>query len=334
MKWNSKQNSFETKTGNLLFTLFWAIAFIFILPETGNAQQIADTTFLPTIKTPVHRIPSRPIVGIDEVHNNFHTAFERYLTFSTLLRRDGYRIVRNQQIFTPQTLAALDILVITNALHINNVESWKNPTYSAFSETEIEALVSWVNAGGSLLLIADHMPFPGAVTNLASQFGVHMRNGFAFPDEESLQPPTVFYHSRNQIVSHPITTGAFTGEPIDSIATFTGHAFQIDDPVQGLIRFSKGAIQLEPNEAWQFDERTPQHTINGWYQGAVVEFGKGRVAVFGEAAMFTAQLAGPHRWPMGMNHSSATQNVAFLRNLIAWLSGAPEIYSSASRNRR
>ncbi|MBI3470619.1 MAG: hypothetical protein HY013_04620 [Candidatus Solibacter usitatus] len=33
----------------------------------------------------------------------------------------------------------------------------------------------------------------------------------------------------------------------------------------------------------------------GYLQGAVLPFGKGRVAVFGEAAMFSAQLSGRTR---------------------------------------
>jgi hypothetical protein len=53
----------------------------------------------------------------------------------------------------------------------------------------------------------------------------------------------------------------------------------------------------------------------------VLAFGRGRVAVFGEAAMFSAQLAGPERRPMGMNAPEAPQNPRFLLNLVRWLAG-------------
>lgn len=56
-------------------------------------------------------------------------------------------------------------------------------------------------------------------------------------------------------------------------------------------------------------------------QGAVLRFGRGRVALFGEAAMFTAQLAGPTRKPVGMNAPEAGQNAQFVLNLLHWLSG-------------
>lgn len=70
-----------------------------------------------------------------------------------------------------------DVLVIANALHAHNVSNWAKPIYQAFSSQEIKDIKSWVNNGGSLLLISDHMPFPGAIDSLAFSFGV--LDGFA-----------------------------------------------------------------------------------------------------------------------------------------------------------
>jgi hypothetical protein len=53
----------------------------------------------------------------------------------------------------------------------------------------------------------------------------------------------------------------------------------------------------------------------------MLQHGAGRVVVFGEAAMFSAQLAGPEKIPMGMNQESATQNPQLLLNIIHWLDG-------------
>ena len=44
---------------------------------------------------------------------------------------------------------------------------------------------------------------------------------------------------------------------------------------------------------------------------------KGKVVVFGEAAMFTTQKVGKIK--MGMNSKAATENLQFLRNIIHWL---------------
>jgi hypothetical protein len=50
-----------------------------------------------------------------------------------------------------------------------------------------------------------------------------------------------------------------------------------------------------------------------------MNYGKGRVVVFGEAAMFTAQLQGKSK--VGMNEKSASQNFQFLLNVMHWLDG-------------
>jgi hypothetical protein len=73
--------------------------------------------------------------------------------------------------------------------------------------------------------------------------------------------------------------------------------------------------------AWTWDQSTPRVPVGGWSQGAVMRAGEGRVAVFGEAAMFTAQLRGPDRVPMGMNAPYAAGNHKFLLNVSHWLSG-------------
>jgi hypothetical protein len=55
--------------------------------------------------------------------------------------------------------------------------------------------------------------------------------------------------------------------------------------------------------------------------GAMRQYGKGRVVVFGEAAMFTAQVQGPQKRKMGMNLPTAKQNPQLLLNIIHWLDG-------------
>jgi hypothetical protein len=52
-------------------------------------------------------------------------------------------------------------------------------------------------------------------------------------------------------------------------------------------------------------------------------YGEGRVAVFGEAAMFTAQIAGEQQRRFGMNSDVAGQNLPFLLNVMRWLTEAP-----------
>ena len=66
-------------------------------------------------------------------------------------------------------------------------------------------------------------------------------------------------------------------------------------------------------------DRTPQISGAGMLQGVLLRPGKGRLAVFGEAAMFSAQTSGPTRF--GFNDPTAPQNAQFVLNTLHWLSG-------------
>ena len=50
-----------------------------------------------------------------------------------------------------------------------------------------------------------------------------------------------------------------------------------------------------------------------------MDWGKGRLFMASEAAMFTAQLAGREKRKMGMNAPEASQNKTFVLNVIHWL---------------
>ena len=143
------------------------------------AQQVADLNYKPPIARPAYESGKGPRVVIDGAHHNFHTAEGRYKPFAKLLRRDGYRVDALRQPFSAESLKGVDVVVISNALNERNVKDWSLPNPSAFTQDEIAALHGWVEKGGSLLLIADHMPFPGAASELAKAFGVEFSNGFA-----------------------------------------------------------------------------------------------------------------------------------------------------------
>ncbi len=59
---------------------------------------------------------------------------------------------------------------------------------------------------------------------------------------------------------------------------------------------------------WLFSQQVADTTYNPSIQSPVYEAGKGKVVAFGEAAMFTAQLAGPQKQKAGMNNEVAPEN--------------------------
>jgi hypothetical protein len=75
-----------------------------------------------------------------------------------------------------------------------------------------------------------------------------------------------------------------------------------------------------PRSPFQFSARTPRISATNLLQGAVVYHGQGRLAVFGEAAMFSAQVVGPDKRPIGMNAPDARDNYRLALNLLHWLS--------------
>jgi len=243
----------------------------------------------------------------------------RYFAFARLLQRDGYVVKPQQGRFTRADLDRAKILVISNALAKENEEDWNLPTPSAFDPAEIAAVRDWVKDGGSLWLIADHMPFPGAAGPLAAEFGILMGNGFAM-DAGTEESRMRFTRSDGTLADHPVTRGRNRSERIDSVSAFTGQAFRLEGSGAPLMTLRSNVVLLMPEVAWQFSKLTPRISASGMLQGAAVRFGKGRVAAFGEAAMFTAQLAGPERNPAGMNDPTAPQNTQFLLNVLHWLS--------------
>jgi hypothetical protein len=305
---------------DMMGTIGRVLVCLIALAAGAYAQQVADSSFNPPIANPAYPTGKGPVVMIDEGHNNFHTAGGRYYPFARLLQRDGYRILPSGCSFTADSLARGNILVISNALNERNIEDWSLPTPSAFTDDEISTIVRWVSDGGALFLIADHMPLAGCAEKLAAAFGFAFNNGFAMQSDTTARGPYRFRRANGTLADHVITRGRDSSERIDSVVSFTGQAFRADSAL-GLMIFGDSVVSLVPQVAWEFSDSTPTIDVKGWYQGAVRTFGKGRVAVFGEAAMFSAQLAGPERRPAGMNHPIAAENPQFLLNVMHWLSG-------------
>jgi hypothetical protein len=306
----------------------WCIVGAFVSSELV-AQQIVDTAFAPRLRAPATFAPrTGPIVVVDEAHNNFHTTGGRYRPFVRLLEADGFVVRGSTTPFDSASLSRARVLVIANAVAAQNRagENWRLPSYSAFTPAEVAAVAAWVRRGGSLLLIADHLPFAGAADSLARAIGVAFANGFALPPAAPGRPDRdyrIVFRRGDGLVRHPVLDGRSAAERVDSIVSFTGSAFRLVDGEAGapLMRLPRGTRVLMPTVAWQFSDTTAQLAGDGMLQGALFRLGRGRVGVFGEAAMFSAQVTGPRREPMGMNAPAAGQNAQFVLNTVHWLAG-------------
>ncbi|MBP6185212.1 MAG: DUF4350 domain-containing protein [Saprospiraceae bacterium] len=289
--------------------LLW-LSFFFILLHSSRAQQVSDTAFTYIPQQSKKPLGKGSIVWIDAAHENFHTMAGRYAPFAKVLQQDGYLVYPNSQPFSAANLESCDILVISNALHLSNVNNWNLPNPSAFTDEEIRALNQWVKEGGRLFLIADHMPFAGAAQALGQSFGILFLNCFALDNQN--RPFERFYQSNSSLHPHVITQG------IDTVVTFTGSAFKIPAEAMPLLALKDYTLKM-PAVAWQLDENCPSISGEGYFQGATMIYGSGRLVIMGEAAMFSAQLAGPNRKRVGMNTPEAAQNALFLLQIMQWL---------------
>lgn len=287
------------------------------------AQQVVDPAFVARVATAEYEAGQGPRVVIDAAHLNHDTAEGTYRPFAELLRRDGYTVESNRSAFTSEGLERVDVLVIVNAMHQQSETDWAPlPSLPAFTEPEIAAVEHWVREGGSLLLVADHMPLAGHAESLAAAFGVRFQNGFAYDAAQSRQ--TTFRRPDGSLAQSVVTDGRNPDERVEFVTTFLGQAFRLDPMIDAepLLIFPEGSTLLLPEVAFEFSASTPQIPAASLLQGAIVRHGRGRVAVLGEAAMLSAKLAGPDRIPVGMNAPNAPWNARFAINLVRWLSGA------------
>lgn len=280
------------------------------------AQQIPDTLFNPIIKNPAYLPKQGSNIFIDEAHNNFHTLSGGFKPFANILEKDGYIVKPLTETFSSESLTAAKIAVVANAIHRDNLQRWSLPTPSVFTDDEISTINEWVKAGGSLFLIADHMPFPGAAEKLAASFNIKFYNGFA---QNVKKNSLDIFKSGSGLEQCALTNGRSATERVTSVQTFTGQAFQVPEGAVRVITLDDEYEILLPETAWEFTKLTPRLSADGFVQGAYFQYGSGRVAVFGEAAMFTAQRHGKNKF--GMNAKTAPENMQFLLNTIHWLDG-------------
>jgi hypothetical protein len=247
---------------------------------------VADLEYKPPIPRPAYASGKGPRVAIDEAHQNFHTAIGRYKPFAELLRRDGYRVGRFRKAFSAKSLEGVDVLVISNALAERNARDWSLPNASAFTREEIASVRTWVEKGGSLLLIADHMPFPGAASDLTRAFEVQFSNGHARAGHWKPGKPETFEIGTG-LKESTITLGRSGAEKVTKVTTFTGSAFKLPKGATAVLVFGARSESEETKEEGKDGPKTVKVPIEGWCQGAILTSSKGRLSICGEAALFS-----------------------------------------------
>ena len=202
----------------------------------ASAQQQPDPGFQPPVPHPAYAAGAGPVVCVDQAHHNFHTLDGRFAAFGELLRRDGYVLKANTLPLDAGALAGCAILVISNAQPSDaNWADYPSPTPSAFTAAEVDATRRWVEEGGKLLLIADHMPLAGAAVSMAAAFDVGFTDGFAFAGYEAdaerpqaMAKPTIFTRADRTLADHPVVRGGLRLMPTSNLSLSVDYMNYLD----------------------------------------------------------------------------------------------------------
>lgn len=329
-------------------TLLFALLLLAVATAPARSQQqVDDTTFVPKVARPAFT-GRHPVVMIDAAHGNFFTRDGLYRTFASLLSQDGLKVISGGQAFSPRLLEACQVLVVADALATKDLNG-PAARANAIRIPECDVVRDWVKEGGSLLLIADHAPFASAMDSLAVRFGVDQGKGTTV-DTRRVDPETgnmgciLFSRALGLLGDHAITRGRDKTERINRVATFTGQSLVGPRGSTGLLVLSPSAsdlpFSLDARRAATPEARRRADTLDvvntpgavtavGRFQGVAFRFGRGRVVVLGDAAMFGSQFVlgqdarqrGKDRLRIGLNRPDL-DNQQFALNVLRWLARA------------
>lgn len=306
-----------------------------VIAQAGGT--VGTGGYVVAVDEPTFKKGTGPRILVDEAHNNYQTIDDRFKGFADLMIADGASVKPSREPISAKTLADTDVLVICNALNEKNalekktIDKWRLPAPEAFTDDEIKAISAWVNSGGSLLLVADHMPFPSAVEKLGNAFGVVTEDNFAFAADFTYKPGDMnlikFYQqpatpNGDRLRRHPVVEGSKEGQRIPYVVTFTGSAFRMKPGIaySPILELGEGTKIAWPSDHADISEKTPFSAGVGLLQGAALQVGSGKAAIFGEASLFSVNYADWWKnYPLGFQNPEAPYNKQFILNVIHWL---------------
>jgi hypothetical protein len=169
-----------------------------------------------------------------------------------------------------------------------------------------------------------------AARELALRFGVDMGLGYVVDLQHSQGNPTyLVFSDRNGLLGDSaIIHGRNEAEGVHRVVAFTGQSLSIPSGAIALLKLAPSALDVDSDagmRAVMSGEAHPDvHPVQDRAQAVALRFGKGRVAVFGEAALFSAQRLkqeGKPDFRFGMNVPGNDDKQLAL-NVLHWLSGA------------
>lgn len=219
----------------------------------------------------------RPTVLIDAAHDNLHKSDGSFRSLAAMASQDGLVVRDLLGTLSEEELDGADLFVVGNALR-------------RFSDGEVELLAEWVESGGSLLLVSDHRPYSEVSAPLATRLGFDPFLGRAV--ERPRRLPDLFTSAQNSL---RFPDGSSPDDVV--VATMTGHAFLAPPTAVPLLTLRGDWVGVT--------EGGEERPLDGWFQGAALPVGSGRVVFLAEARVL-ADL-------------SLRDNAVFARAILEWL---------------
>lgn len=182
-------------------------------------------------------------------------------------------------------------MITAEALGDQAVLVLDNPRLN-FAENEVKAILTWVESGGSLLLIGEDAKVANAISN-----GM----GVLFGERGELSDPTNNLGRAGQAVihrfsSHPTTQG------IEKVAILFGRPLTVKNP---------NAVVIATGDEDSFSAEFPAGTFPPI--AAALEYGRGKVFFFNDGALFGVGERNDQLY------GGSSDNTKFVRNIIRWL---------------
>ena len=291
------------------------------LPAAAQSEQFADTAFVYQNSDPAWPAGKGPTILFSNENSSYvQNGLARPLM--TLLEGDGFVADIVEGELTREALDKGAILALINPYRHDYANSPAIDPPSAFTEREIEAVHQWVSEGGSLLILADHAPLGGGSSKLAATFGFTFLNGHVVetgPADSGIVSADIDFTATTGLnTSSPITNGGLGRKPVHRFYCFDGQAFIPPDGAVVLLRIQEGWSAVFSYRIDTEIARAPRIDARGMAQGAVLEYGKGRVAVFGETGSFSAQELDDGE-KFGFNTPEGAENPEFILSVARWL---------------
>jgi hypothetical protein len=268
-------------------------------------------------------------------------------TVGRSVRSMGFTVLEKEGAFDQESLQDVDIVLIAGAvapeherddpstltsdeIQEQNARANSLPAVSAFTESEIDALRNWVEGGGALMIMVDHMPWPGGVSELANTFGAQLSNGSVI-DSSKLTGVSIseipnlgrihFRRANGTLQEHAISNGFGDGQRVEDVLAWEGSAIRLPENAESILTLGPTYISLLPEVYGEYSESAPTESVAGWSQLGVLSFGRGRVAISADWGIVASEEPIPFGRPQTALpvEPQEIQNAQLFANTLKWL---------------